>query len=421
MYKLVTTKMYLSFRRMLKRMTRSRRCGALFGVIVITTLAFSFLENYFVVEYRTSQQIAQTSYSADNYRTLLPGKYKRSNPKILLWTKFFGEMIWYEESKNVFTNLCHSDCTVTDQKSEIETADAIVFHLNDISWGGDVRNIFGFPFPTYRRPDQVWVLYTIEPISMLWGDFTAWEGVFNWTWCYTRGSDIYAPYGWMRPLTEEEKYNQSHNTHSNMNYDYFSRKDKTAGVAVISDCLDDAHRYKLIDKLRPYLDIDVYGGCGKACPRDYSSCNELLPPYKFYLAFENSDCRDYVTEKYWRAIIRGQIPIVAWKIYSMTDLVLPNSYINVYDFKDLDAAGAYIKKVSENKTLYNSYFKWKATHTMDAKHGFCVLCEHLKDNSVPSQVYHDVNGFLTSFSCPPATVSSYSIGFLLDHDIIFYL
>ena len=178
---------------------------------------------------------------------------------------------------------------------------------------------------------------------------------------------------------------------------------------MISHCTDDAGRYKVIEKLKSYIDIDVYGRCGKPdpCKGGYLYCNELPASYSFYLALENSDCRDYVTEKYWRAIMRGQLPIVAWK-YSMTDLVLPNSYINVYDFEDLDAAGAYIKKVSENKTLYNSYFKWKATYRGDIRHGlgFCVMCEKLKDQSVPSQVYHDMYGWLTSFTCPQFTVSS---------------
>ena len=387
-------------RMVVRRIRRSRRCGALFGVIVIATLVVPFIVNSIGMEYRTPQQVAKNSFSADEYRTLLHGKYNRSKPKILLWTTFFGKMLWYEEYKNIYTEVCNSDCTLTDQKSEIETADAIVFHLKDITWGGGMLNFFGYPFPTYRRPDQVWVLYNLEPLTLVWGDFTGWQGVFNWTWSYTRGSDVYAPYGAIRTLTAEEKSNLS----STLNYDYFSSKNKMAGIAMMSHCSDDAGRYKVIEKLRPYIDIDVYGRCGKACPGDFLSCNELLSTFKFYLALENSDCRDYVTEKYWKAIQNGQIPIVAWK-YSMTDLVLPKSYINVYDFVDIHTAGAHIKKVGENKTLYNSYFKWKATYTKEGRDGFCILCERLKDTSVPSQVYHDTYGWLTSFTCPQVTVS----------------
>ena len=149
-----------------------------------------------------------------------------------------------------------------------------------------------------------------------------------------------------------------------LNYDYFGEKNKSHGVTVISNCADPARRYRIIGKLREYIDIDVYGRCGQPCPGDYASCLDLLKPYKFYFAFENTDCRDYVTEKYWRVLERGQIPVVAWK-HSMEGLVIPGSYINVYDFKDLDSAGKHIKKVSENRTLYNSYFKWKTDYVIE--------------------------------------------------------
>ncbi len=36
----------------------------------------------------------------------------------------------------------------------------------------------------------------------------------------------------------------------------------------------------------------------------------LLSEYKFYLAFENSFCEDYVSEKFWNALRRSVVPIV---------------------------------------------------------------------------------------------------------------
>lgn len=59
---------------------------------------------------------------------------------------------------------------------------------------------------------------------------------------------------------------------------------------------------RLVAQMKRYLTIDVYGHCGTLqCPRDeHVKClNMLSNEYKFYLAFENSLCQDYVTEKFF--------------------------------------------------------------------------------------------------------------------------
>ena len=233
---------------------------------------------------------------------------------------------------------------------------------------------------------------------MVFGDLGAWQGVFNWAWSYTRNAGIYAPYGQYKRLTMAKRLNR--NKMAMDKFDYFENKTKHGGLAIISNCIDDARRYKLIDYFRKFINIDVFGKCGNPLPDD----DNLKSSYQFYLAIENSDCRKYVTEKYWSTLMRNQIPIVAWK--QPTDgLVIPNSYINVYDFKDLAAAGAYIKDVSENRTMYNSYFDWKLIYKQVFKMGFCTLCKELKDSNKNAQVYHDMHGWLSSSVCEPVSVS----------------
>ena len=60
-------------------------------------------------------------------------------------------------------------------------------------------------------------------------------------------------------------------------------------------------RLEYARELSKYISVDIYGSCSnKTCPRTNSKCFSMLDTdYKFYLAFENSNCRDYITEKFF--------------------------------------------------------------------------------------------------------------------------
>ena len=54
-------------------------------------------------------------------------------------------------------------------------------------------------------------------------------------------------------------------------------------------------------------------GSGQICDPGQSNedCWERLKEYKFYLSFENSACKDYVTEKFYRnALAHAMVPVV---------------------------------------------------------------------------------------------------------------
>lgn len=70
----------------------------------------------------------------------------------------------------------------------------------------------------------------------------------------------------------------------------------------VSNCHPRNQRMHYAKELSKYIQVDIYGTCGSLrCPRSQSqACFDMLDEdYKFYLAFENSNCKDYITEKFF--------------------------------------------------------------------------------------------------------------------------
>lgn len=114
--------------------------------------------------------------------------------------------------------------------------------------------------------------------------------------------------------------------------------------------------------------------------------------YKFYLSFENSDCKDYVTEKFFNILNYNMVPIV-YGAANYSAIAPPHSYINAMDYTP-KALAEYLKLLDANDALYNEYFWWKKHYTVEngvyqmARHAFCDLCQKLhQDQQV--KIYED--------------------------------
>merc|ERR1711923_193722 len=92
---------------------------------------------------------------------------------------------------------------------------------------------------------------------------------------------------------------------------------------------------------------------------EYGSCyHQIFKQSKFYLALENSNCQDYVSEKFWFCFQKGVIPIVSGN-NGYEKVAPPHSYINIQDFGTVEELAEYILLLDRDTELHSRYFWWK--------------------------------------------------------------
>ncbi|CAB3233533.1 unnamed protein product [Arctia plantaginis] len=287
-------------------------------------------------------------------------------------------------------NKCPVDrCSITADLRDATTADAILYK--------DHHTVLNMK----RSPNQIWILYYLEcpyhTASLRPSSFD----VFNWTSTYRRDSDIVAPY-------ERWVYYNPKVTEKELDRNYAANKTKKVAWFV-SNCHARNRRLQYARQLSKYIQVDIYGACGTHhCPRTDPNCLEMLErEYKFYLAFENSNCRDYITEKFFvNGLQHNILPIVMGARSSEYAAAAPhNSYIHVEEFANAEELAAYLTRLDEDDNLYNSYFKWKGTGEFINTYFFCRVCAmvHANERRHRSAHYSDVQAWWRDGACTRAT------------------
>ncbi|XP_013166344.1 PREDICTED: glycoprotein 3-alpha-L-fucosyltransferase A [Papilio xuthus] len=283
-------------------------------------------------------------------------------------------------------NKCPVDrCTLTADTREAATADAILFKDHHT------------PFNVNRPINQIWILYYLECPYHTASLRPASLDVFNWTATYRRDSDIVAPY-------ERWHYHDPRVTDNQLDRNYAANKTKKVAWFV-SNCHARNRRLQYARQLAKHISVDIYGACGsRHCPRADPNCLEMLDnDYKFYLAFENSNCRDYITEKFFvNGLQHNVLPIVMGARPAEYAAVAPhNSYIHVEEFAGPEELAAYLHRLDEDDNLYNSYFKWKGTGEFINTYFFCRVCAmvHANARRQRSAHYADVQAWWRGAAC----------------------
>ncbi|XP_037780279.1 alpha-(1,3)-fucosyltransferase C-like [Penaeus monodon] len=328
---------------------------------------------------------------------------EKSEKIILLWKKFRRNV---SEWRHIFSRQERGECggapcRVVYDKAFLQKADAVVIRPT-------VHRL-----PRARTPSQLWILFSVEaPTHPEWNIARGKKGVFNWTMTYHGDSDVIMPFGRVLPRPPQHRQERKR--------DYWSEKNASQlAVWITSHCETPSRREEYVAALRRVVGVDVYGSCGNLpsgtrdtiayMPKEVSSTH-LGSSYMFYLAFENSICEDYVTEKFFKALAMDVVPVVLGGA-NYSSIAPPNSFVDAMDFASPVLLGAHLLSIARNRSLYNSFFAWKNEYQIDLGFPFyplvCDLCRKLHQSSRQSvRTYTDVESWFRKVSRESVNLST---------------
>ena len=144
--------------------------------------------------------------------------------------------------------------------------------------------------------------------------------------------------------------------------------------------------------MRKVISVDIYGKCSdnetSHTIRDSAEEKELLSKYKFYLAFENSRCPHYVTEKLYKILNlttddNPPVPIVMGPEKNWYEENLPyKSFIHVDEYDNPEKLAAYLMYLNSNHESYLTYLNWRQNYRRVCEPKVrCKLCDFLLENN----------------------------------------
>lgn len=275
-------------------------------------------------------------------------------------------------------------CRLVDDRALYPSADVVVFHNRELMEGREK-----LPLHLPRPPGQRWAWMSLEAPDHN-GNLRPYANVFNLTVSYRRDADVTIPYGERRP--KEPEAGDGGGTAG------AAPRNKSATVCwVVSNYRAQHARSRVYGRLKAVVPVQVYGRwTGKPLPP-----RALLPTISrcyFYLAFENSESKDYVTEKLWRNSYQaGAVPIVLGPPPSDYKAVAPpGSFIHVDEFVSAEDLGRRLKELAADEEGYGSYFGWRQEWEVklytDWRERLCRICSRY-DSFPRRKVYADLNAW----------------------------
>ena len=248
------------------------------------------------------------------------------------------------------------------------------------SWdtaGADIAVFFGIELkgqPPDRLHRQLWAFQTGESQRSLAASHPQmWDGLFNYSLTYLRSS-------------KSNEYDLSWSRHFTVRdvpllRNFYREKLQMVGkkelnaLWFVSNCAGkgifqvQSGRVEYAHSLSDHVKVDAFtrqNDCKTKLGtmlRTKDGGEASFNNYWFYLSFENSLCKDYITEKFWKIITSDSLAIpVVLGGSGMRDyeaIAPPNSYIDVRNFTSPRHLAQHLKYVTENEDAFNYYHRWR--------------------------------------------------------------
>lgn len=274
-------------------------------------------------------------------------------------------------------------CRLVDQRSLFPSADVVVFHNREL-----VQRRQKLPLELPRPQGQRWAWMSLEAPDHN-GNLRQYANVFNMTITYRRDADVTVPYGEVQPRQAERHQVQD------------PPLNKSVLVCwVVSNYREHQKRSEVYRELKAAVPVQIYGRWTKK-PLASRALLPTISRCHFYLSFENSLSKDYITEKLWRnAYQGGAVPVVLGPPPDDYKTVAPpHSFIHVDEFASVKDLAEYLRQLVGDKRRYSEYLAWRREWRVklfaDWRERLCQICSRF--DSLPQQkVYADLEAWVNA-------------------------
>ncbi|CAL1527931.1 unnamed protein product [Lymnaea stagnalis] len=310
---------------------------------------------------------------------------------------YYGRPHWQRISVFNFSRCRFSNCVYQGDKVTPDTDVVLVYAVG-------LRDHFK---PPKLLPHQMYAITDWEPPDRVSATFlnnasSVWNHVFNLTITYRVDSDIPVPYSRLKPnpKSNEERPNY---------YEIAKQKNRTA-LWFVTRCNVPSRRADYVKEMQKYIDVDIYGQCGKRCSGG-EYCTEDFLQYKFYLSFENSFCTDYITEKLFRNFAPGRHIIPVVRGGGSYDKYFPKGlFINAAHFKTPKALALHLKELASDPMQYSKQLAFKDSYVLGEDtllhEAGCEICTYFNTQVAQPKKY-DMKKWLYDGHCKKASEISW--------------